>query len=326
MWPAHLFHELMRPVHLVLRYCVGVLEVKHLLLIRAIADEGGPTKAAARLHLTQSAVSHQLAELEGRLGVVLFSRVRRRLRLTAAGEKLLDASRRLLDELDQVERDLHRTGRAQRKSVRIAVESFTSYSWLPSVVAAMAKERPLIDVRIVPELRHDPISALLDGKLDLAIVSTGAHDRDLVSVDLGEDEWTLILGVNHPLAKRPWLDAKDLQDELLLVHDAPRTDIDRLRNVLAAEKVTMPRVSKIPLTEVLAELVRDHLGVGLVSRWAVAPFELRGDIVARRFTKHGLPERWAAVYQKNQVEKLPLPRITKLIREYFSTLRATLAP
>jgi LysR family transcriptional regulator for metE and metH len=87
----------------------------------------------------------------------------------------------------------------------------------------------------------------------------------------------------------------------------------------------MPRVSNIPLTDVLASLVQAHLGVGLVSRWAIASFELRGDVVARRFTRQGLPERWAAVYQKNQVEKLPLPRIARLIREHFSTIRASLA-
>ena len=66
-----------------------MIEVRHLRLVRAIAEEGGPTRAGSRLRLTQSAVSHQLAELEGRLGVALFTRVRRQLKLTSAGARLV---------------------------------------------------------------------------------------------------------------------------------------------------------------------------------------------------------------------------------------------
>src|SRR5688500_19435390 len=97
----------------------SALEVRHLRLVRAIAEEGGPTRAAARLHLTQSAVSHQLAELEGRLGVVLFTRVRRQLKLTASGARLLEAARRLLADLSRVERDLHRAEGRERAVLRI---------------------------------------------------------------------------------------------------------------------------------------------------------------------------------------------------------------
>src|SRR5688572_14449714 len=98
----------------------SMLEIRHLRLVRAIAEEGGPTRAAARLHLTQSAVSHQLAELEGRLGVVLFARVRRQLKLTPAGARLLEASRSMLAELSRVERELHQAAARKREVFRIA--------------------------------------------------------------------------------------------------------------------------------------------------------------------------------------------------------------
>src|SRR6476620_7214529 len=104
----------------------SLLEVRHLRLVRAIAEEGGPTRAAARLHLTQSAVSHQLAELEGRLGVPLFARVRRRLTPTAAGARLVEDARGILGELARVERELHRAGQTKRAVVRIVVETFTA--------------------------------------------------------------------------------------------------------------------------------------------------------------------------------------------------------
>src|SRR6185436_19744085 len=128
-----------------------MLEVRHLRLVRAIAEEGGPTRAAARLHLSQSAISHQLAELEGRLGVPLFARVRRKLHLTPAGTRLLETARSVLGDLARTERELHRTGSRARAVVRVAVECFTAYHWLPRVIAGLADGDVPVEVRIVAE-------------------------------------------------------------------------------------------------------------------------------------------------------------------------------
>src|SRR5688572_29935408 len=92
-----------------------VLETRHLRLVQAIAESGGVTRAGDRLHLTQSAISRQLAELEDRLRLKLFARVKKRLVITPAGAHLLDASRRILDDLASAERELKvRGGPAER--------------------------------------------------------------------------------------------------------------------------------------------------------------------------------------------------------------------
>ena len=75
------------------------LDVRHLQLVQAIAEEGSVTRAGLRLHLTQSALSHQLRDAEERLGVRLFDRIGRRLLLAAAGERLLRSARAVLEEL-----------------------------------------------------------------------------------------------------------------------------------------------------------------------------------------------------------------------------------
>jgi len=291
-----------------------MLEVRHLRLIRAIAEEDGPTRAAARLHLTQSAVSHQLAELEGRLGVALFTRVRRRLKLTPAGARLVEAARTMLVELARVERELHDAGTRKREVLRLAVECFTSYHWLPNIIAGLTAEAPDVEVRIVAEATREPVAALLRGTLELALVSSPVRDRELVSVALFDDEWTVILAPAHPLAARPFVTASELGGETLFAHDAPRGDVNRLRELLAVERAAMPRVVPVPLTDALVELVKAGLGVALVSRWAVAPWQARGEIVARRFTRAGLAETWSAVYRRDAATRLPLARFAELLR------------
>lgn len=292
----------------------SMLEIRHLRLVRAIAEEGGPTRAAARLHLTQSAVSHQLAELEGRLGVSLFTRVRRQLRLTPAGARLVEVARTLLADLARVERDLHQTGTRKRETLRIAVECFTSYHWLPNIVSGLAAEEPHVDVRIVLEATREPVAALLRGTLELALVSSPVRDRQLVSVPLFADEWTVMLPPSHPLVARPYISAVDLGREVLFAHEAPRSDVDRLRELIAAERATLPRVVPIPLTDAMVELVKAGLGVAIVSRWAVAPWESRGEIVTRRFTRAGLAESWSAVYRRDVEARLPVARFAELLR------------
>ncbi|WP_437914989.1 LysR family transcriptional regulator [Sorangium sp. So ce302] len=291
-----------------------MLEIRHLRLVRAIAEEGGPTRAAARLHLTQSAVSHQLAELEGRLGVVLFTRVRRRLKLTPAGARLLDAARTMLVDLARIERDLQYAGSRRHEVFRIAVECFTTYYWLPPVLSALAKDHPHVDVRIVLEARREPVAALLRGEIELAIVSSPVRDRALVVEPLFDDEWTVIVSPSHPLAARPYVTAIELGHEKLLTVDAPRSDVERLRELIASERAPMPLAARVPLTDALVDLVKAGLGVGLVSRWAVAPNIARGEVAARRLTRDGLPEQWAAVYRRDAAARFPLARFVELLR------------
>ncbi|UJR86417.1 LysR family transcriptional regulator [Sandaracinus amylolyticus] len=293
---------------------MSMIETRHLRLVRAIAEEGGPTRAAARLHLTQSAVSHQLAELEDRLGVVLFARVRRQLKLTPAGERLVEAARSMLSDLSRLERDLVRAGARERVVVRVSVETFTAYHWLPRVLTALRKDHPHIDVRIVLAATREPVAALLRGDIELALASSPVRDRALAVEPLFDDEWTVIVAPTHPLATRPYVSATELGREKLFTHDAPRSDVDRMRELIAAERAAMPETESVPLTDALVELVKEGLGVGLVSRWAVGPALERGEVVARRFTRSGLHERWAAIYRRDAASRLPLAQLAELLR------------
>src|SRR5690349_901398 len=109
------------------------LEVRHLRLVAAVADTGSVTRAARRLHLTQSALSHQLRDVETRLGTALFARTARRMVPTPAGERLLATARRVLDELAGAERDLGAAA-ADAGVARVATQCYTCYHWLPGVL------------------------------------------------------------------------------------------------------------------------------------------------------------------------------------------------
>src|SRR5438309_11456276 len=100
------------------------LETRHLRLITTLAEEGTLTRAATRLYLTQSALSKQLLEVEGRLGVPLFLRAGKRLVATQAGERLLVSARTILRELEDVECDLKCIANGESGRIRLATECY----------------------------------------------------------------------------------------------------------------------------------------------------------------------------------------------------------
>jgi len=148
----------------------SLLEARHLRLVVAISDAGSVTRAGKVLHLTQSAVSHQLAELESRLGFALFDRVGRCLKLTRKGQLLVDRGRQLLESLSCLERDLIETS-TEPKELRVATQCFTCYHWLPRVLEPFESQHPGVRVELVVESTRHALQALEDDVIDLAITT-----------------------------------------------------------------------------------------------------------------------------------------------------------
>ena len=111
------------------------------------------TRAADRLNVTQSALSHQLREIEDRLGTPLFLRVNRRLALAPAGERLLQSARRVLDELRLAEEDIGRLASHQDGVIRVSTECYTCYQWLPPLLKPFHKTFPASTWRSCPTSR-----------------------------------------------------------------------------------------------------------------------------------------------------------------------------
>src|SRR4029077_5322245 len=154
-------------------YNLRVLEVRHLQLVAAIVDEGNLTRAGRRLNLTQSALSHQLLDIEERLGVALFDRVNKRMVLTDAGQRVLESARRILEELGQTEDDVHLYATNRRGAVRLTTECYTVYHWLPTVMKRFEQKYPEIELRIEVDATDAPFEALAAGSLRVAVGTSG---------------------------------------------------------------------------------------------------------------------------------------------------------
>src|SRR5918996_1002559 len=173
------------------------LEIRHLRLVSAVAELGSVTRAAERLHLTQSALSHQLRDIESRLGLQLFLRLGKRMVLTPPGERVLGAARRVLDEIGRTEDDLRLMSQHGKGVLRLCTQCNTGYHWLPPLLQSFHRKYPGVDVQIMVNATERPLEALLEGQIDLAIVTSEVDDKRVLTVGLFEDELVAVVAPSH---------------------------------------------------------------------------------------------------------------------------------
>ena len=288
------------------------LEIRHLLLVSAVAEHESLTRAGEVLHLSQSALSHQLRDIEDRLGTRLFHRLNKRMLPTPAGERLLESAKTILAELSVAEEAI-RSGLGPRPvPLRLSTECYTGYHWLPPVLKPFRQKFPHVDVRIDPTATSDPIGRLLDGKLDLAIVSSPVKHARLAVRPLFDDEQVLLLPADHRLAGRPYARLADFRQERLLTYTGGE-DSHFVTRVLRPAGVVPAHIETVKLTEAAIEMVRAGLGVAVLSRWAVEPHLRRGSLVAIRITPDGHSKHWRAAVHAHLADADYLREFLRLI-------------
>ena len=282
------------------------IELRHLKLVRAVNTHGSLTRAGTELHLTQSALSHQLRDIEQRLGSSLFLRVGKRMVLTPAGGHLLRSADDVLTEIERTEEAIRRLAGAGAGVMRISTECYTCYHWLPSLLKAFRRAHPRVEIQVVAKATEHPLPYLLDGRLDVAIVSDPVRDRRLTTRRLFDDEMVVIVEPRHPLATRRYVRAEDFAHETLLIYP-PKEESTIYQEVLVPAGVKPAELQQIELTEAIIELVKAGLGIAVLARWAVAPYVKAGALRALPLTRRGFRRVWSAATLKNMA-RVPFVR------------------
>jgi len=301
------------------------LEVRHLQLVAAVADVGSLTRAGDRLHLTQSALSHQLRDIESRLGAALFLRVGKRLVLTPAGERLLASAREVLERLERTEHDIREMSRDRAGVLRITTECYTCYHWLPPLLLHYRRTFPRVEVRIDVNATGRPVEMLLAGKIDLAVVSTPVADRRLATRPVFDDELVVVASRRHRFAQQTHVRLADMRDETLFVYP-PKEESSVLQRTLLPGGAAPARVEEVLLTEAIVELVKAGLGVAVLARWAVQPVVDAGAIVARPLTARGLHREWRAAMPKDLARVDYVVEFATLLERHAPTRRISGGP
>jgi LysR family transcriptional regulator for metE and metH len=289
------------------------LEIRHLKLVEAVATEGSVTRAAARLNLTQSALSHQLRDIENRLETPLFRRTARRMTLTTAGEKVFECARRVLGEIENVE-DAVRGGAHTRGRLRVTTECYTCYYWLPRQLREFRRRYPHVEVSINAKASSSPIEAVANGEVDIAIVSDPVGGKRVETTPLFADELLLVMAPDHRLAGKRYVTAKHLEQEHLILYCCDISQLTLYQEVLIPAGVRPLSLTGVELTEAILELVKAGMGVSAMARWAIRPAIESGQVKVTRITPKGLRRHWQAATLKSRSTPLYMREFVDLLR------------
>jgi LysR family transcriptional regulator, regulator for metE and metH len=270
------------------------IDIRDFQMVAAIAASGSVTRAAGDLHRTQSAVSHQLRRIEERLGTALFLRVGKRMVMTAAGERVLGTARRVLEDIRATEEDVRRAGAGDAGVVRVCAQCNTGYHWLPPLVDVFRRRHPEVEVSLAVECTLRPVEALLEGKLDVAIVTQPVRHDHVRVRPLFEDEHAVIVHPDHPFAKRAFVRPEDFASERLLLYSSSPDDSFTIQTILRPAGVVPQRLSFVMLTEAILEMVKARLGISVMQTWAIEPALRAGDVRAIPITAEGIHRPWQA--------------------------------
>ncbi len=287
------------------------LESRHLRVIAEVARTESVTRAADRLNVTQSAVSHQLREIEEQLGIPVFIRSGRRMLPTPAGRLIVDAAGEILGAIGQVQMKVEQMARHAGGELRVCTHCYTGYSWLPSLVARLRRRYPAFVLQVVPEYTLDPLGALLDAKLDIALMNDPSDDRRLRHRELFDDEHVVVVPRSHRWASRPFVTPDEIADEPLYLFSRSIENSFIVRKVLRPAGLTPAHVTYLQLPEGILEMVKAGMGATVLPRWSITQALGAGDITAIRITEGGVFRKWYAV---TLADLTPTPFMEEFIR------------
>lgn len=276
------------------------MEIRHLRLIKSIVEEGSITKAINKLHLTQSALSHQLKEAEYQLGTKIFLRQNKKLILTKVGKKFYQTAVEILEKLTDTEKEIKSMVFGEVGEIRISTECYSSYHWLPSVLKQFNLLYPNVELKIVTEATHYPLQKLLNNELDIAIVSDPIKNDNISYLELFQDEMVMIVSQDHHWTEKQYVVTGDFKTEHLFIHSLPLETVTVHQFFLAPARVSPKKITPIPLTEASIEMVKADMGVMAMAKWAAQPYLKNNPIRAIKIGKKGLKRNHYIAYIKNK--------------------------
>ncbi|SMX33012.1 LysR family transcriptional regulator [Actibacterium lipolyticum] len=290
------------------------LELRHLRTIKAVHESGGLARAADQLNMTQSALSHQVKGLEDQVGMELFVRRSKPLKLSAAGTKLLRLAEKVLPEIAATEEEFKALHSGKSGRLHITMECHACFDWLLPVLGDFRKTWPEIDVDIRPGLSFDALPALTREEVDLVISSDPEDIDGITFTPLFDYAPSFICAANHPLAAKPYIEAEDLRDELLITYPVDRSRLDVFKELLTPAKVEPRAMRQVELTAVILMLVASNRGVTVLPDWVVREARDSSDLVVKPLTKTGVTRRMYAATRSEDATKPFMAHFMRLAR------------
>src|SRR4051812_26313227 len=242
-------------------------DVHQLKSFLAVAENLSFTRAAETRFLTQSAVSHQIADLERTLGVELFIRHGRTIELTAAGRVLAERANRILAELTDAKAAVVAAARPDLGRLRIGASAAACQYLIPESLREFRECFPSYSLAITPGDSPTVAERVLDGSIDLGILIKPEQRLKLSYVDLFDDELGFVVSSLHPWSKTGRVERKELAKQRMVFYSRNSSTFRIVERFFVRMKTPLPEWVELGSMEAIKELVKLGLGVSMMAKW-----------------------------------------------------------
>jgi LysR family transcriptional regulator for metE and metH len=299
-----------------------MIDIRHLRTLVALREVGSLAEAAERLHLTQSALSHQLKGLEEDAGLSLFVRKSNPLRFTRAGECLLDLADLVLPALREAERELGRLKDGRAGRMVMAIECHSCFEWLMPALNHFRNDWPEVELDFVSGFHGDAQDRLSKCELDLVVTSNPDSRRELHFAPLFDYELVLVTGLDHALAAQDFVMPPDLADETLITYPVDEERLDIFAHFLWPAGVRPARIRHCEITLMMVQLAASGRGVCALPSWAAQEYVSRGWVKTLKLGEKGV---WRTLYAAVRAEDMEIAFVNDFLETARRRSEVTLA-
>ncbi|KLN64686.1 MULTISPECIES: HTH-type transcriptional regulator MetR [Vibrio] len=253
-----------------------MIELKHLKTLTTLRDTGSLTATATTLHLTQSALSHQLKDLEARIGGQLFLRKTRPVKFTSEGEIFLKLADDVLPKIAKAENEIASLKEDVNGRLHMAIECHSCFQWLMPALKEYQVAWPSVTLDFSSGFGFEPLPALMAGELDLVITSDIQPRSEVHYEPLFDFEMRLVTSISHPLAEKKCIEPEDLAEQTMLSYPVQKSRLDVVKHFLQPAGIEPARWKQADNTLMLIQMVSAGLGVAALPNWAISEFSRQG--------------------------------------------------
>jgi DNA-binding transcriptional LysR family regulator len=298
------------------------MDVRQLDMFRAVAEEGSFTRAAERLHVSQSAISRQVKLLEEELGGVLLHRGGKRVALTPPGELLLKTANRVHRDLQEVASQISDTHALHRGTLSLAGGMTVCMHILPRVLRKYRRLYKEVDLRVVSAATETILRLIRNHEVDLALLTLPIVAKDMEVVPVLKEEMVVVTARGHPLSRERTIDPPRLGRYPWILYEAGSNTRKILEQFFREEEIQVDVAMETENVEIIKAMVAAGLGITLIPYAAIAKDVRHGRFAYARVRGRRLHRETAWVYlQSDYVPRsmTEMMRVFDLMKDQFGS-------
>ena len=291
------------------------MTIRHLKVFTAVADAGGMSAAAKKLHVSQPTVSQAIAELEKQYGVKLFERLSQKLYLTKEGELMLSFSRHILDSFEQMEEAMYQA--VKKANLRIGCSVTVGTCLIHDILEQAETRMPDVRFSVVVANSSEIERAILCNEVDLGIVEGILKSSELLLTPVCEDELVVVCGSSHPLAKERTVTLDMLTGQEYISRESGSTERNQLEKIFEEHGLQLVRTFCSTNTEAIKNAIIRGRGIAVLSKRMIEKELAAGDIAVLNIEGVKVKRNMNLAIHKNKYMSKNIKMMQEIVQAVF---------